>query len=80
MGRKSVREEEGREHLGIGMMLEDFQEKGKRLEVIERLKMCFRGGAIEEAVALSRKEEILSRPEAVLVGRLEMRKMIVFRA
>ena len=53
----------------------NFQDRGKRPDLIDRLKMWEKRRAIEGAVAF-RREEMSSGLEAVFDGRLDIREMI----
>lgn len=58
--------------MGIGITQEIFQGEREEPVEMERLKICFSGSVIEQAVDLSRREGIPSGPRDVHAGREEM--------
>ena len=77
IGRKSLGEEEGGEVLGIGITIDFFQGDGKEPVEIDKLNICFNGSTMEWAVDLSSKDEILSGPVEVWLGREEIKFKMV---
>ena len=72
IGLQSEEVAEGGEVLGIGTMIECFQEVGKELVFNDRLKIQESGDDIEEAVAFKRKGVRLSGPGEELLGKEEI--------